>query len=557
MDACKRPAVIAGRRLLALLLVIAFGGCTRLSTASPDPSGSGRPEHPWTEPGVVRMAVSTSPNTLDPLLTTQQIESALTALVFDPLVATGPDGNDVPVLASRVPTLENGDIARDGRTITYHLRHGVKWHDGAPFTSRDVRFTWQAIMNPNTAITTRHGYDLIEHVDIPDPYTAVFRLKEPFAPAVHTFFGHSDAPYDILPEHLLARYHDLNRIPFNDHPVGTGPFTFVRWARGDRLEFAANDAYALGKPKLRRIVVRMIPDENTIVDELRSHEIDAYLTATPRIYPQIRALDGVAVHLVPFNGYDAIMIETRRAPFDDVRVRRAVALALDKHELVDKITFGTTVAATVNQPPLEWAYDPSAGTDRRDLAKANALLDAAGFRRGPNGIRERKGVRLAPVLAYRSDSLTDRQRSVIIAAMLHDAGFDVTLKGYTTALLYGPIAEHGVLSSGNYDLGLETWYAGIDPDDSSQLLCSEVAPKGYNWTRFCDPTLDAAEHVALSHYDRPTRKRAYSTVQHILADQVPFVFLWWPRQIEAVNDDLHGFRPNGIVDTWNAYEWSI
>ncbi len=189
MDACKRPAVIAGRRLLALLLVIAFGGCTRLSTASPDPSGSGRPEHPWTEPGVVRMAVSTSPNTLDPLLTTQQIESALTALVFDPLVATGPDGNDVPVLASRVPTLENGDIARDGRTITYHLRHGVKWHDGAPFTSRDVRFTWQAIMNPNTAITTRHGYDLIEHVDIPDPYTAVFRLKEPFAPAVHTFFS--------------------------------------------------------------------------------------------------------------------------------------------------------------------------------------------------------------------------------------------------------------------------------------------------------------------------------------------------------------------------------
>ena len=146
------------------------------------------------------------------------------AFVFDPLVATDPEGRDVPILASVVPTLENGGIGRDGLTITYHLRRGVRWQDGAPFTSRDVQFSYRAIMNLKTNVATRHGYDVIARVDTPDAHTAVFRLKHPFAPAVHTFFAHSDAPYFILPAHLLEKYPDLNRVPFNTLPVGTGPF---------------------------------------------------------------------------------------------------------------------------------------------------------------------------------------------------------------------------------------------------------------------------------------------------------------------------------------------
>ena len=541
------------RHVLAVVLSLA-GMCACTRTADDTSGNAGR--NPWTQPGVLRIATSLSPNTLNPFLSTQQVEALVQAFVLDPLVATDEKGRDVPILAAVVPTVENGGISRDGLTIRYALRRNVRWQDGAPFTSRDVAFSYHAIMNPATTVATRHGYDQIARVDTPDPYTAVFRLKRPFAPAVHTFFAHSDAPYYVLPAHLLERYPDLNRVPFNAKPVGTGPFKLERWIRGDRLELVANDAYFLGKPKLRRIVVHLVPDENTIANQMRAHEIDWFSAASPRMFPQLKPIPGINVRLVPMNAYDAIMFNTARPPFDDRNVRRAVGLALDKPLLVREATFGTTVPATEDLPWFMWAFDPKAGTSARDLARANALLEAAGWSRTADGIRFKDGKRLTMGLAFRTDSITDRNRGVLIASMLKDAGIDVELKGYTTSLLYGPPGA-GILADGKFDAGLQTWYAGSDPDDSTQLTCDQVAPKGFNWARYCDAGMDAAQRTALSRYDRATRKRAYATIEELLARDAPFVYLWWPRQIEAVNTDLKNFRPNGIVEDWNAWEWSI
>jgi len=556
---------IRSARLIALGALVVASACTRVETSTSEGGGTtavngeAKPaasRHPWTVPDTVRVAMPGNVNTLNPILSTQQTEAMVESFVFDPLIATDPEGNDVPVLAAVVPTLENGGISADGKAITYHLRHGVKWHDGAPFTSRDVAFSFAAIMNPNTAVTTRHGYDLVARVETPDAYTAVVRLKRPFAPAVHTFFAHSDAPYMILPAHLLAKDSDLNHVPFNGQPVGTGPFKFVRWLRGDRLEFAANDDYALGRPKLRRVVVNFIADENTIINQVRAHEIDWFFQATPKSYPQLKQIPNIVVHLVPFNGMDSIMFNTVRPPFDDPRVRVAVALALDKRKIVDDVTYGSAVPATEDLPSFMWAFDPTAGTSVRDLPRAKALLDAAGWKVGPDGIRTKNGSRLAAELSYRTESVTDRNLAVLIAAMLHDAGIEANLKSYTTALLYGP-AGVGIQATGKFQMSLQTWYAGVDPDDSSQLMCQYRPPNGYDWSRYCEPAMDAAQETALNHYDRPTRKRAYSTIQHLLARDAPYAYLWWPRQIEAVNDDLRNFRPNGIIENWNSWQWSI
>jgi peptide/nickel transport system substrate-binding protein len=551
----RRRAHPAATIAVTLVAAVAIAGCTRIETAG---NGGARTErHPWTIPGTLRVALPGSVNTLNPILSTQQVEAIAEAFALDPLVATDPEGHDVPILAATVPTLQNGGISRDGKTITYHLRRNVVWHDGVPFTSRDVAFTFAAIMNPNTAVTTRHGYDVVDRVDTPDAYTVVFRLKRPFSPAVHTFFAHSDAPYMIVPAHLLAHYRDLNRVPYNSLPIGTGPFKVVRWLRGDRIEYAANDRYFLGRPKLRRIILRFVPDENTIVNEVRAHEVDWFFQATPRSYVQLRGLAGVVNHLVPFNGVDSIIFNTQAPPFDDPRLRRAVGLAIDKRKLVDDVTFGTALPATEDLPSFMWAFNPRAGTSSRDLPGAKALLDAAGWHPGPDGVRTSGGKRLVMQLAYRTESVTDRGRGVVIASMLRDAGIDVQLKSYTTALLYGPQATGGILASGKYQAGLQTWYAGVDPDDSSQLVCDQRPPAGYNWSRYCNPAMDAAQRAALTNYDEPTRKRAYATIQQLLADDAPLVYLWWPRQIEAASDDLRGFRPNGIVEDWNSWEWSI
>jgi peptide/nickel transport system substrate-binding protein len=542
------------RALISVVAVgLALAGCTRSGGSDGGPPGSaGR----WGPAGTLRIAMVGAPNTLNPILSTQEVEVTPEALVMDPLIATEPDGRLVPILAQTVPTLENGGIGRDGVTITYHLRHGVKWQDGAPFTSHDVAFTVSALNNPKTLVGSRHGYDQIARVDTPDPYTAVFRLKHPFAPAVNTFFAHSDAPYFVLPAHLLEREPNLNHVAFNEHPIGTGPFKLVRWYRGDRIEYAANDDYFLGKPKLRTISLRIIPDENTAVNQLRAHEVDWIALGTPRMYTQLKTIPGVEVRLVPFNGNDAIQFNVQRAPVDDARVRRAIGLAIDKPRLTHEVTFDTTVPAQEDLPPLLWAYDPRAGTSRRDLPGAKALLEAAGWHAGPDGVRLRQGRRFTMGLAFRSDSITDRNRGVQIASMLREAGIEVELKGYTTALLYGPPGT-GVMASGRFDAALQTWYAGTDPDNSTQLLCREVRPKGFNWSAYCNAELDAAENDALTHYDRPTRKRAYARIEQLLARDAPSVYLWWPRQIEAVNAQFRNFRPNGMVETWNAWEWSI
>lgn len=543
--------------LLRSLLAAAVAGlvaCSRIDSAAPP--GGAHARHPWTNPGLLRVAMTASPNTLNPILSTQQFEAQAEALIFDPLVATDPGGKDVPILAERVPTLANGGISKDGRSIVYHLRHGVVWHDGAPFSSDDVAFTWRAVMNPRTAVATRHGYDRVARVDTPDPYTAIFRLKAPFAPAVHTFFAHSDAPLGILPAHLLERYASLDRIAYDAHPIGTGPFKFVRWLRGDRIEYVANERYFLGKPKIGRIVLHLVPDENTIIEEMRAHEIDWFVQATPRVYPQLRGISNIDVRLVPFNGNDAIQFNTIHAPWSDARLRRAVALAIDKPAIVAKVTYNTTVAATEDLPSFMWAYDPHAGATKPDVGAAARLLDSAGWRTGNDGIRTRAGRRLTLDLAYRNDSLTDRNLGVVLSAMLRAAGIDVNLKGYTTALFYGPVGT-GILADGKYEAGLQTWFAGVDPDDSTQLVCYQIPPTGYNWSRYCSRAMDRAQNVALSNYDRPTRKRAYAAIERLLARDNPFVYLWWPRQIEATSDDLHGFRPNGIVEDWNAYQWSL
>ncbi len=534
------------------MFAILMTGCTKVGSSA----GSGA-RNPWTQPGVLRIAVAGTIKSLNPLLSTTTTEALAETFVLDPLIATDPEGRDVPVLAERVPTLENGDIAKDGLTITYRLRKHVRWQDGAMFTSRDVKFSFRAIMNSNTAITSRHGYDLVSKIDTPDDFTVVLHLKHPFAPAVHTFFAHSDTPYEIVPAHLLERYKSLDRVPFNERPIGTGPFRVLRWARGDRIEYIANEQYFLGAPKINRIEIHFVQDENTMANQLKSHEIDWFYQPTATVYPQLKGLLGIETRLVPFNGYDAIQFNVSKPPVDDVRVRRAIGLVIDKRALIEKLTFGTALPATEDLPSFMWAFNPSAGTDKRDLPAAKALLESAGWHAGPAGMRTRSGKPLQIGLSYHTDSAIDRRRVVLIAGMLREAGIAAEPKGYNITMYYASAAEKGIMATGNFEAALTQWYAGIDPDNSTQLLCDQFPPAGWNWSRYCNPKMDAAQRIALTHYDLPTRKRAYATIEKLLADDAPYVYLQWPRQDEAVNSDLKNFRPNGIVENWNAYAWSI
>ena len=237
----------------------------------------------------------------------------------------------------------------------------MRWQDGVPFTSRDVEFTWQAIMNDSNNVNSRNGYERVRSVDTPDPLTVVFHLKTKFAPFVDTVFAESDNPYCLLPAHLLASYPNINQVPFNQLPIGTGPFRVVKWVRGDHVELVANDAYFRGRPKLRRIIVQDVPDENTSINLLRSRQIDWIFEASPETINELRPLDAqgtIKLDFVDAPSSYRLYMNTSRPALRDVRVRQAIAYAIDKKLLVDRLTGGTAIVGTSDQPPFSPYYEP-------------------------------------------------------------------------------------------------------------------------------------------------------------------------------------------------------
>ncbi|HEV3088547.1 MAG TPA: peptide ABC transporter substrate-binding protein [Candidatus Elarobacter sp.] len=513
-------------------------------------------------PGELRVATQRSPNTLNPILSANTTEGFLNRLSFDTLLTVdGTTKKTVPDLATEVPTLENGGISKDGLTITYHLHSGVKWHDGVPFTSKDVKFSWQAMMNNANNVNERVGYEDVKSVDTPNDTTVVFHLKHKFAPFVNTVFAESDSPICIVPEHLLAKYPNLNQIPFNQQPIGTGPFKVARWVRGDHVELVANDDYFKGKPKLRSIFVREIPDENTSLNAIRSHDVDYIFEASPQLYKQLKGLTGVNIVLNDQPQTLGIAMNTSRPLLSDLRVRRAITYAVDKQALVDKNTGGSAVVAWSDQPPFMSVYEPNVMKYPHDVAKAKALLADAGWTPGPDGIVRQGGQPLQLQLAYNVENVTRRLAAVQVQAMLKDAGIDSVIKAYPANIYFATYGQGGIMTTGKFDLAMYGWIAGIDPDDHSLYSCDQIPkpshPDGVNYTRYCNKEMDAAQLAALGTYDETARKKAYSTIQKLLARDVPQDYIWYPRQAHALVPEFKGFAPNPVNESWNAYEWEI
>ncbi len=532
--------------LLALLALVstATAGCSKSGTQNAAPSDQ------------LRVALIINPTQLNPILPQNSIENFVDGLVFDLLVTQDQHHRQVADLAAVVPSLENGGIGKDGLTITYHLRHGVKWHDGAPFTSKDVRFTWQAVLDTRNNVVSRRGYDQVASLETPDDYTVVMRMKRVFAPAIDTIFGESDTPLRILPAHLLAKYSNLNQIPFNAAPVGTGPYEFVRWARGDRIVLRANDAYFRGAPALKRLTLPIIPDDNTTGAQIRSHEVDLAIEIPAPVYRDVADVPGVVRQLADAPAYTSIVFNTKHTPLDDVRVRRALVLGMNRSAIVRDDTYGTGQLAVSDLSPYYWAFDPTLKPVPYSLDQAKALLDAAGWRPGSDGVRARNGTRLSLLLVYGSGSQLVRTVTAQVQQMYRPLGVDIALKGFDYATLYAAAQNGGILNAGKFDLAMYAWISGSDPDDSSQWTCAAVPPAGNNVSRYCSAEMDAAQKLALSTFDRRIRTKAYARIQALLLRDAPAAFLYYQALRYAHVAGLQNFAPNGISEGWNAQEWS-
>jgi len=497
-------------------------------------------------------------DTLNPILSIQQFVSDVSQMVYSGLIDYDDHGNAVPDVALVVPTEANGGISPDGRTITYHLRRGVKFSDGVPLTSADVKYTWQQIMNPNNNVGYRYPYDDVASIDTPDDATVVVHLKAPLAAFVTAFMCNGTLG-SIVPKHLLAQYADLNHVAFNTKPIGSGPFVVERWEPGSLLTLRANPLYWRGPPKLHKILYRIIPNQNTLLMNVLAHDVDLYYDAPEVQFATLNKLNGYRVTHVPNMNYEEIVFNCARSPFTDVRVRQAVAYAIDWQVLARDVYFGLDPPGMADTPPASWAYDQSVLPYPHDLSKARALLRAAGWISDSSGAVVRNGQPLRVDMVTVAGITSRAKVEELVQQDLRAVGIALDIHNYPADLIFASYGSGGILARGQFDLALYGWtYSYPDPDDTVTLGPGDVPPHGDNYAHFVDAKIGAWQQAGQLSYDRTKRRPYYVLIQHRIHDVVPFHTIVWRSNFDAVNTDLQNFKPVPVVsDFWNSWEWQI
>jgi len=475
-------------------------------------------------------------------------------------------GEPVADALTEVPTVANGDVSKDGLTLKYKLRHNITFQDGVPLTCKDVVFSWRYVMDPKTNVSATDGFSSIRTIDCPDPYTAVIRLKSVYAPFLQTIFGpNGNVPF--LPEHLLAKYMDgkggQNTAPYNSMPIGSGPFKVIEWSRGSVVRMAAYTNYFLGKPKLNEIDFYPQPDENTAETQLQTHAIDMLARGTAINWPRYKALgddpkNGLKAIQVNSFIYDHIDFNMQNPILSDINVRHALAFATNRGEIIAKIFHGAAYPTdSPEHPVLSWAYTTNTVHYPFDPAKAKAILDADGWRVGPDGVRVKNGTRLEFNLSTQTESTGGKAMQALLQREWHDVGVQADVKNYPTSQMFAN-GNEGILEGGHFDVATYAWVGAPDPDLNQLYSANNFGPTGQNMMRWNNQRATAALADALKTVDRSKRKADYIVFQQELAKDVPTIIISYRKEPYVYNTDLQGFDPSPVNSVfWNPWEYSI
>lgn len=538
------------RKLGALILACALGlgACTKVSDTA---STSGR--HRWTEAGHLRYGSAYEPDTLNPLFANTQASADTTYILFEPVFRYDPDGALIPAAVTVVPTLQNGGISPDGKTITLHFRKGMRWSDGAPYDARDLKFTWKAVMNPRNNTRLTNGWDEIAAIDLPDNLTARVHLKRVDA-GILGIFAVGGAGYPPLPAHLLEKLPDINKAAFNSKPISSGPFVLDAWNHGSSLVFSPNPYYWRGKPGLQKLTYLFIPSAETLLSQTRTHEIDVYDGIDENQIAELPQIPGIVVTKRLIAYWRRLAFNTARPQLSDVRVRRAIAEAVDWDRMNQTIFHGYNTRAVSDIAPTSWAA-PHVANYPYDPAAAKKLLDAAGWIPGPDGIRRKNGVTLRFSVSTTNAKQSNTQAEVQMQQQLAQVGIALDIKNYPGSLLF---AHDGPVYTGKYDSEFTIETNAPDPDNQGMWSGAFIPPHGTNTTWLNDPVLTRTSREALSTFDRAKRRALYQREEERVHELVPAVFFYWENAYAAVNSDMKNWKPATYISNfWNCYDWSI
>ena len=490
--------------------------------------------------------------TLNSMLSSDTASNQVIGLMFDGLLNQRKNGDLIGALAKDVP-----EQSSDGLTYKFKLRDGLKWSDGQPITSDDVKFTYALAYDPQYKdfASPRRG-DLekyIDSIDTPDPQTVVIKTKTVFAP----FLG-AHAEYGILPKHVLGTLDGkaLNSADFNSGPtVVNGPFKFVKWDKGQQVTLARNDSYWNGAPYLDQYIYKVLPDSVAVTNQLKTGEIDIG-PVDPGQYDALKTTDSVALVEFPtptftFYAYNLDPAKKAGKLFQDKAVRQALLYALNRPQIVSAVFFGHGEVANSVEPPTSWAYkDKPKVLYPYDKAKAESLLDGAGWVRGSDGIRAKDGVKLQFKMETNAGNKQRESMLQVMQQSWHDIGVDATPN-----LIQFPQLVTDIVDTRTFDMFLVGFNWSVDPDEAPLYHSRNTAPGGFNGAHFVNSDADNLLDQALGTLDKNKRKDLYGQFQDIMSEEVPSPVILFNHGIWGINKRVQG-TDFGPFNQFQLRPWS-
>ena len=527
---------------ILLILTLIFSCSEKKEEQNPSPAEQTKKYEP-AYGDAIRVGSIGDASTLIPMLASDSASATITGLVYNGLVRYNKD------LEVEGDLAERWDISDEGKTITFYLRKNVKWHDGQPFTANDVMFTYKVMVDPKTPTAYAGDFQQVKKAEVLDDYTFRVIYNQPFAPALVSW------SMGIVPRHLLEGQ-DIVTSPLGRHPIGTGPYRFVKWTTGQEIVLESNPDYYEGRPYISEYNYRIIPDPATMFLELKAGGVD-WMGLTPIQYERQTTGKEFDERFKKYKyvsfGYTYLGYNLLSPLFQDKRVRQALTYAINKESIIQGVLLGLGVVATGPYKPDSWVYNPHVKRYPYNPEKAKELLKEAGWEdSNGDGILDKDGRPFAFSILTNQGNTQRTNAGVIIQADLKKVGIEVNVRIVEWAAFLKEF-----INKKNFEAVILGWSVPQDPDQYDVWHSTKTKETELNFVSYNNPEVDRLLDLGRHTFDLEKRKEYYYKFQEILAEDQPYTFLYVPDSLQCISSRFHGIKPAPAGITYNFIKWYV